>query len=68
MTETPIPSPCVSVCALDDDDVCMGCYRTGEEITFWGRFNNEERRQVMKKVAEREKASLNFFSVTPSNQ
>ena len=49
-------SPCVSICALDEDDVCMGCSRTGEEIMGWGKMTNDQRREVLKKVAEREQA------------
>jgi len=56
-TEKPIKSPCVNVCYLDDKDICQGCYRSGEEITQWMRLDNEGRREVMKKVAEREAAS-----------
>lgn len=53
-----VRSPCVSICALDDDNVCVGCHRSGDEITRWARMNNEERRDVLRKVAEREKKSL----------
>ena len=56
-TEKPIKSPCVNVCYLDDKDICQGCYRSGEEITQWMRLDKEGRREVMKKVAEREAAS-----------
>lgn len=40
-------SPCVSICALDDQDVCIGCQRSADEITRWGRMSNDERRQVI---------------------
>ncbi|MFV8570675.1 DUF1289 domain-containing protein [Marinobacter sp. SBS5] len=50
-----VRSPCVSVCALNDDDVCIGCQRTGDEILRWSSMTDEERRQVLKSVAEREK-------------
>lgn len=63
--EQPVASPCVHICALDDNNVCMGCYRTGEEITQWGAYSNEEKRQVLAKVGERERASMNFY--TPSS-
>lgn len=53
-----VRSPCVSVCALDGNDICVGCHRSGDEITRWSRMNNEERREVLKKVAERERKSL----------
>jgi len=50
-----VRSPCVSVCALDENDVCIGCQRSGDEILRWTSMTNDERREVMRKVAEREK-------------
>ena len=29
------PSPCVRNCCLDQDDVCMGCFRSITEICAW---------------------------------
>lgn len=40
-------SPCMSICALDEQNVCIGCGRTGMEVSYWGRFNNEQKRQVL---------------------
>ena len=32
-----VPSPCISVCQMDDlSGVCVGCYRTRDEIATWG--------------------------------
>ena len=42
--EKPVRSPCVHVCALDEQDICIGCQRTAAEITRWGRMDNAERR------------------------
>jgi predicted Fe-S protein YdhL (DUF1289 family) len=50
-----VRSPCVSVCALDENDVCIGCQRSGDEILRWTSMTNDERRDVLRKVAEREK-------------
>lgn len=57
-----VPSPCVYICALDDQDVCIGCYRSAAEITGWSRYSNEEKQAVLKKVGERERASGNFIA------
>lgn len=51
-----VQSPCVSVCALDDDDICMGCYRSLREISDWSEMNNERRREVVLLAHERCKA------------
>lgn len=55
--ERPVASPCVNICALDDDDVCTGCQRTVAEITRWSRMTNVERRQVLVLCHERAKSS-----------
>lgn len=51
--ERPVASPCVNVCALDEQDICTGCQRTASEITRWGRMDNSERRKVLLLCHER---------------
>ena len=51
--QRPVASPCVNICALDDDDVCTGCQRTVTEITRWSRMTNAERRDVLVLCHER---------------
>ena len=53
-----VRSPCVAVCALDENDVCIGCHRTGDEILRWTTMSNDERREVLKCVSVREQAHL----------
>lgn len=57
-----VKSPCVAVCALDENDVCIGCYRTGDEIMHWGTMDNNEKIKVLGNVSEREKASGNLMT------
>ncbi|WP_341959663.1 DUF1289 domain-containing protein [Pseudomonas sp. RC10] len=61
--EKPVRSPCVSICALDDADMCVGCQRTVTEITGWSRMSNDERRAVLALCDERARASGAMFSV-----
>ena len=44
--DKPVPSPCVSVCALGAGDICIACHRSGNEISRWGSMNNTEKRAV----------------------
>jgi predicted Fe-S protein YdhL (DUF1289 family) len=60
--ERPINSPCVSICVLNEEDICTGCYRTGNEISHWGVFDNDERMEVLKRCAKRAKASNPFMN------
>ena len=43
-------SPCVGVCALDDDGLCFGCHRTSAEIARWIQMNDDERLRLMEDV------------------
>ena len=54
--ERPVASPCVQVCALDDEDICIGCQRSVAEITRWSLMDNSERREVLMRCHERAKA------------
>lgn len=60
--EKPVPSPCISICALDEQDICTGCQRTAGEITRWGRMDNAERRQVLLLCHERAVAAGLIFN------
>lgn len=46
-------SPCASICALDADDVCVGCFRTGMEISYWGRLSADRQREVLSRCQRR---------------
>ena len=43
----PVASPCIRLCTLDDQDVCLGCFRSMAEICAWSRASNDERRQIV---------------------
>lgn len=58
--EKPVRSPCVSVCALDEDDICAGCYRSGQEISRWGNYSNAEKREVLALASVRARANNPF--------
>ena len=63
MNDDFVRSPCVSVCALNEDSVCMGCYRTSEEIKQWSLFSSDERRAVIAQTKERFESSTKHFLV-----
>ncbi|WP_299180103.1 DUF1289 domain-containing protein [uncultured Neptuniibacter sp.] len=56
--EKPVPNPCVGVCALDENDLCIACQRSGIEIAEWGVYSNEDKRQVWEKIKQREQGHL----------
>ncbi|BBH48634.1 DUF1289 domain-containing protein [Pseudomonas sp. KU43P] len=45
-----VPSPCISVCRLDAQKVCTGCYRHVEHIREWRSADDERRRQICREA------------------
>jgi len=52
----PVPSPCVRNCCLDDDDICLGCFRSLDEITAWGSVDATRKQHIVEQAARRRKA------------
>lgn len=49
-----IESPCIKICVMHQEErICIGCYRTGEEIARWSRMSPDERRAVMAELPAR---------------
>ena len=48
-----VPSPCVRNCCLDEQDVCLGCGRSLDEIRVWSEAADGERRSILERAAER---------------
>lgn len=50
----PPPSPCVSICTLDDHKVCLGCRRTLDEIQAWTRLPAREQWRIVDNLKRRQ--------------
>ena len=50
-----VESPCVSICLLDENDICKGCYRSVYEVMNWGYTDDEEKRAILERCNERQK-------------
>ena len=48
-----VESPCVRNCCLDDDDICMGCFRTLDEIKDWSSCPDYKKLSVLKNCLQR---------------
>jgi predicted Fe-S protein YdhL (DUF1289 family) len=48
-----LASPCISVCLLDEQDICLGCYRSAEEITDWFMASPAEKRAILQRARDR---------------
>lgn len=49
-----IESPCVKLCSIHPEArLCVGCYRSIDEITQWSRMSPEQRRDIMEELPSR---------------
>jgi hypothetical protein len=53
MIEAAVPSPCVDICRLDAQGLCVGCRRTIDEITEWPRASEARRREILRELERR---------------
>lgn len=57
MNGSPVRTPCVKVCFVDPKaEICVGCFRTMEELGCWTRYSDAERKAIMQALPEREAA------------
>ena len=57
MKKSPIESPCISVCRYDNE-VCVGCGRTVDDIVNWYDMTDDEKQAVLNRL---EKKSDKWF-------
>ena len=48
-------SPCVAMCKLTEEDICIGCKRTIEEIINWRTYTNNQKKAVLVRLENLEK-------------
>jgi predicted Fe-S protein YdhL (DUF1289 family) len=49
-----ITSPCINICKMDaSNGLCLGCFRTIEEITVWSRADDAQRANILAAVTQR---------------
>ncbi len=64
MTSASVESPCIRNCCLNDDDVCVGCYRSLQEITQWSAASDQVKLFILDRAKQRKQA---LRSVLPRN-
>ncbi len=50
-----IQRPCIRQCCLDEKDVCVGCFRTLDEMRVWHKANIAEKDQILTDAKNRKK-------------
>lgn len=45
-------SPCINICEIRGD-VCVGCFRTLDEIAKWTQLTDQQRQQIIQTNADK---------------
>ncbi len=53
-----VESPCVRNCCLDENDICLGCFRSISEIITWSESSQAQRKKVLLKANKRSRSCL----------
>ncbi len=53
-SENFMQSPCIDQCCLDDGGICLGCFRSLDEITRWNSSSNAERMDILRNISKRQ--------------
>lgn len=55
-----VESPCTSVCKMNNNSkLCMGCWRTIDEIVAWRSDSDEMKKKVLTLIALRKNVAVN---------
>ena len=50
-----VDSPCIQVCTYDEEEeFCIGCYRTKQELQDWLIMTRAQKLKTLKKIEERQ--------------
>ncbi|MDP2559720.1 DUF1289 domain-containing protein [Psychrobium sp. 1_MG-2023] len=52
MIDNPLRSPCVALCKLNEDDICVGCHRTVQEIVNWSSSTDKEKKKILERIEQ----------------
>ena len=50
-----IQSPCIKICQLDQDAICIGCYRSAIEIGAWGQADDNTQQAILQAAQQRQR-------------
>jgi predicted Fe-S protein YdhL (DUF1289 family) len=60
-----IDSPCIRNCCLNEDDICLGCFRSLPEVIAWSGADNQARKQILENATGRRLAYHEKYRLSP---
>jgi predicted Fe-S protein YdhL (DUF1289 family) len=63
-----LSTPCIRNCCLTDDDICLGCFRSVNEISLWTKVDEKTRHDFLINAENRKKVHNRTRSVILSKK
>lgn len=54
----PVASPCVGICCVGADGICIGCFRSLDELAAWTTANDTVKRRILRNCHERRQRTV----------
>jgi len=56
-----VESPCIGICHISKEhQFCEGCFRSEEEISQWITFSDEQKKEILQSVTQRQINLISF--------
>ena len=53
-------SPCIRNCCLDENDICVGCFRSLDEILQWSKVDEAGKKMILMRTQMRRKIACDI--------
>ncbi len=63
-----VESPCVACCRLNEDKICVGCYRHMDEIVDWRKKTPAEYQQISLNIQQRKAVARSLGETVPMSE
>lgn len=50
-----IHKPCIRKCCLNEKDICLGCFRTYNDMLAWRNVSIQDKKEMLQKAEMRKK-------------
>ncbi len=50
-----INRPCIRKCSLNEDEICLGCFRSYSDMLAWNKASTQDKKEMLKKAEMRKK-------------
>ena len=63
-----VKSPCTGVCKMDASGICIGCFRSVQQVTYWSTYDDATKRVVIEQARAEAERRGQPFPVPPAGE